>query len=250
MLLLSQSFFCPCVVLLPSCSLAPFNHPLLLWESHLCSSTEGPESLLIIPQHGSHLHKHAAKNKPFPSPATLHTRSQKKKFPLIYKDASLSLASPKIIRFAFCSGIGPIFVDQFKTNKWLQWLCHVKQNSWNHTVLVLFIFFSSMDRGFDYLRQGVTPQTQSEILPLVQPEADATHLISSAVQLDRLNLTLILWQIGDKLEIHNVTHTLKQNGREGWTNSDLLVTPIMPHSQVFHQFDTWFKTRALLQYRW
>lgn len=107
-----------------------------------------------------------------------------------------------------------------------------------------------MDRGFDYLRQRVTPQTQSEILPLVQPEADATHLISSAVQLDRLNLTLILWQIGDKLEIHNVTHTLKQNGREGWTNSDLLVTPIMPHSQVFHQFDTWFKTRALLQYRW
>lgn len=53
-------------------------------------------------------------------------------------------------------------------------------------------FFSSMDRGFDYLRQRVTPQTQSEILPLVQPEADATHLISSAVQLDRLNLTLIL----------------------------------------------------------
>lgn len=58
------SHFCP-VFFLPSCSLAAFNHPLPLWESRLCSSTEGPESLLIIPQHVSHLHKHAAKNNRF-----------------------------------------------------------------------------------------------------------------------------------------------------------------------------------------
>lgn len=93
-----------------SCSLASFNHPLLLWESRLCSSTEGPESLLIIPQHVSHLHKHAAKNKPFPCqpPYTL----QPKIFPLIYKGCTTRtriFPSPKIIGFAFCFETGGIF---------------------------------------------------------------------------------------------------------------------------------------------
>lgn len=106
--------------------------------------------------------------------------------------------------------------------------------------MLVRLIFSAMDGGFDYLRQRLAPRSQSEILQSVQPEADATHSISSAVQLGRFNLTLILWQIGDNLEIHNMTLTLKQNGRTGWTNSDLLVTPIIPHSQVFHQFDTWF----------
>lgn len=58
------------VFFLPSCSLASFNHPLLRWESRLCSSTEDPESLLIIPQHVSHLHKHAAKNNRLPCQPT------------------------------------------------------------------------------------------------------------------------------------------------------------------------------------
>lgn len=85
--------FYSCVLFFPSCSLASFNHPLLLRESRLCSSTKGPKSLLIIPQHGSHLHKHAAKNKPFPCqpPYTQEAKIS----PLIYKDAPLSsLASP------------------------------------------------------------------------------------------------------------------------------------------------------------
>lgn len=102
--------FYSCVHFFPSCSLASFNHPLLLWKSRLCSSTEGLESLLIIPKHVSHLHKRASKNKPFPCqpPYTLEVKI----FLLIFKDAPLSLASPcfpKIISFAFCLGIGPFF---------------------------------------------------------------------------------------------------------------------------------------------
>lgn len=80
----------------PSCSLASFNHPVLLWESRLCSSTKGPERLLIIPQHVSHLHKHVAKNKPFPCqpPYTLEAKI----FPLVYEDALLVYASPYFLK--------------------------------------------------------------------------------------------------------------------------------------------------------
>lgn len=124
-------------------------------------------------------------------------------------------------------------MKQFAANKWVQ-------------RARLEPFSGATDGSLGYLRQRVAPESQSEILFLVQPVADATHSISPAVQLGRFNLTLILWQMGDNLEIHNMTHTLKQNGLGGWANSDVLVTPIIPHSQVFHQFDTWFKTRALI----
>lgn len=40
-------------------------------------------------------------------------------------------------------------------------------NSSNHLLVVFF--FLAMDGGFDYLPQHVTPQSQSEILRLVQP---------------------------------------------------------------------------------
>lgn len=76
-----QTLMPPAFLFSPSRSLASFNHPLLLPASRLCSSSEGPESLLIIPQRGRHLHKHAAKNKPFPWHLTRH---EPKTFPLIY----------------------------------------------------------------------------------------------------------------------------------------------------------------------
>lgn len=65
----------------------------------------------------------------------------------------------------------------------------------------------------------------------------SARLISPAGLLNLfLTSLLILWQIGDNLEIHDVTRALKWRRRVNkfW----LFVTPIMSHSQVFHQRET------------
>ena len=175
------------VFLFSSCSLVSFNHPLLFSESRLWSSTEGPESLLIIPQHVSHLHKHAAKNNPFPCQPTYTLEI--KKIPLICEDASTCIfPSPKITGFAFCSGFGTL-------SNWIGWVCHVTQTAQ-----------ASWPRMGDYLNRPVKPQSCSGSLCLPQPQAHVTHSTSPAVQLGSFDLTLILWQMGDNLEIHKITH--------------------------------------------
>lgn len=89
MLLLSQSVFLFFLLLLISFLQSP---SAALRVPVSAAPPRGPESLLIIPQHGSHLHKHAAKNKPFfprQPPYTLEAKI----FPLIYKYVPLSLIS-------------------------------------------------------------------------------------------------------------------------------------------------------------
>lgn len=97
------------VLFFPSCSLASFNHPLPLCASRLCGSSEGPESFLIIPQHGSHFHKHAAKNKPFPCQPP-HTPEAKNISPRPYRCIALtrvSRISRNVESWALFSGIRP-----------------------------------------------------------------------------------------------------------------------------------------------
>lgn len=117
-------------------------------------------------------------------------------------------------------------IVQFKINTCVQWLCH--KTHW----------------ACFYINVGNAAETWRK--PTKGP-TDATCSISSAAQLRRFNLTLILWQIADNLEMLNRTHTLKQNGRGGRTNSDLLDTPIIPHSQVFHQI--WHDLEVELHYK-
>lgn len=63
--LFASSFFShPSPFCSPSCSLAPFSR---CSESLVSAASCRPQrAFLIIPQHVSHLHKHAAKNSPFP----------------------------------------------------------------------------------------------------------------------------------------------------------------------------------------